>query len=91
MALRKTVAIASDAVFSVTRGTVKPWKNTALGLGFSAMVGSRTAITILNRHGHAISYDECKRLETEMAYTCSSGDYETPDGLIRSSKLMTGK
>lgn len=88
--LRKTNSLASDAVFSTTRGNVRPWKNTALGLGLSSMLGSKTAITILNRNGHTISYDECKRLETEMAYSCTMGDYETPAGLQRKPMLSTG-
>ena len=87
---RKTLSMASDAVFGAKRGAVKPWKHTALGLGISSMLGSKQAITILNRLGHTVSYDECKRLETEIAYTCTSGDLETPAGLMLQPALATG-
>ena len=60
---RKTLSMASDAVFGASRGTIKPWKQTALGLGVSSMLGSKTAVTILNRLGHtwnlSCSYKTC--------------------------------
>ena len=63
----KSMSLASDAVYSTSRGAVRPWKNTALGLGLCSVLGSKQAITILNRMGHTVSYDECKRFETEIA------------------------
>ena len=90
-AQRKTLSMASDAVFATSRGTVRPWKNTSLGLGLSALLGSKTGTTILNRLGHTVSYDECKRLETEIAYTCTSRELETPAGLLLQPLLATGK
>ena len=45
-----------------------------LGLGLSTLNGSKTVLNILNRFGHCISYDDVKRLETEMAYSCCEGD-----------------
>ena len=50
--------MASDAIYNVTHGTVKPWKHTALGLGFASLTGSKLAMQILNRTGHCISYSE---------------------------------
>lgn len=87
---RKAVASASDAVFNCTRGTVCPWKHQSLGLGLGTLTGSKSLLTILNRFGHCISYDEVKRLETEMAYTCSDSGCETPAGLNLHSNLATG-
>lgn len=89
-AQRHSISMASDAVFTTSRGSVRPWKNTVLGLGFSSLLGSKTAITTLNRLGHTVSYDECKRLETEIAYTCSAGELETPAGLILENSSATG-
>ena len=86
----RSLSLSSDAVFVVSKGAVKPRKSTSMGLGMSSMLGSKQAITILNRLGHAISYDECKRLESEMAYTCTSEDLEAPDGLILQPDLATG-
>ena len=87
---RKALAGASDAVFNCTRGRVRPWKHQALGLGLGTLTGSKTVLTTLNRFGHCISYDEVKRLETEMAYTCSDLEQETPAGLHLRDGLGTG-
>jgi len=87
---RKCEALSSDAVYTVSQGNVKPWKNTALGIGLSSMLGSKSAITVLNRLGHCVSDDECKRLVSEIAYTCASGEKETPAGLSPDSQLVSG-
>ena len=87
----RSMSLASDAVYSTSRGAVRPWKNTALGLGLCSMLGSKQAITISNRMGHTVSYDECKCLETEIAYTCSSSNHETPAGLCLTPNLATAK
>ncbi len=88
---RKAVAGTSDAVFNCTRGTVCHWKHQSLGRGLGTLTRSKSLLTILNRFGHCISYDEVKRLETEMAYSCSDTGCETPDGLNLQSNLATGK
>ena len=87
---RKAVASASDAVFNCTRGSLCPWKHQSLGLGLGTLTGSKSLLTILNCLGHCISYDEVKRLETEIAYTCSDSGRETPAGLNLHSNLATG-
>ena len=56
----------------------------------SSLTGSKTVITVLNRQGHTISYHNIKELETELAYSCSSDDQETPAGLTQSDILATG-
>ena len=43
----------------------------------------------LNRFGYSISYDEVKRLETEIAYTCSDEEQDTPAGLHLCNGLAT--
>ena len=88
---RKVMAMASDTVFNTTRGTVRPWKHTVTGLALSSITGSKTVCQVLNRCGHAISYDEVKSLETEMAYACCKETRETPDGMtIADDSLATG-
>jgi hypothetical protein len=87
---RKINAMASDTVFNVSHGTVRPWKSTVLGLGISSMTGSKAAVTVLNRQGHSISYSAIKELETEIAYSCMSQERETPFGLVQSDNLATG-
>ena len=86
---RKITAMASDAVFNCSRGSIRPWKNTALGLGILSLTCFKTVITVLNRQGHTISYSTVKELETEIAYSCASEDRETPSGLVQSEVLAT--
>lgn len=78
---RRATSMASDAVFNATHGTVKPWKHTAMGLGVASLTGSKLTLQILNRAGHSISYCDAKGLETEFAYSVSSGSHDAPDGI----------
>ena len=78
---RKANALASDAVYNDSRGTVRPWKNVVLGLGISAITGSKLAVQVLNRHGHRINYSEVKALETKFAFSAAKDDREIPHGL----------
>lgn len=82
--------MASDAIFNCTRGSLRPWKSQALGLGLGSLTGSKSVLTILNRLGHCISYAEVKRIETEIAFACSDDQRETPDGLNLRDDLATG-
>ena len=86
---RKVTAMASDAIYNVTRGTIKPWKHTAVGLGFASLTGSKLAMQILNRTGHCISYSETKALETEFAYSVEGDEHDTPDGIRLEPNLAT--
>ena len=87
---RKVLAMSSDAVYNTSKGSIRPWKQTVLGLGLGTLTGSKLALQMLNRHGHSISYDEVKRLETEMAYSASEENRDTPDGLSLKADLGTG-
>ncbi|XP_048857264.1 uncharacterized protein LOC125724829 [Brienomyrus brachyistius] len=78
---RKVALMASDAVFNVSWGTVKPWKHIAMGLGMSSLTGSKLVLQILNRAGHSISYSDAKGLETEFAYSVTSDGRDAPDGI----------
>lgn len=40
---RKVSSMASDAIFNVSRGKVKPWKQTVMGLGLASLTGSKVA------------------------------------------------
>ena len=63
---RKAISMASDAMYNVSKGKVKPWKHTAMGLGLTSLTGSKIAIQIINRTGHSINYSEAKALEKEI-------------------------
>ena len=86
---RKISAMASDVIYNTTRGTVKPWKHTAMGLGMASLTGSKLAVQILNRTGHCISYSETKGLETEFAYSVHHDERDAPDGIRLDPNLAT--
>lgn len=86
---RKVTAMAADAVYNVSHGTVKPWKHTMLGLGLASLTGSKVSMQMLNRAGHSINYCEVKGLETEFAYSVESDLQDTPDGIHLKPGLAT--
>jgi len=87
---RKVLAMSSDAVFNVSKGSVRPWKQTVLGLGLGTLTGSKLILRIMNRLGYSLSYDEVKALETEFAYSTEEGDNDAPDGIELKGDLGTG-
>ena len=87
---RKVECMASDIIFNVSRGLVKPWKTLLLGLGIQSMTGSKAALNILNICGHVINYHEVKQYETEIAYSVADSGNECPDGIIHDPHLATG-
>ena len=86
---RKVTAMASDAIYNVTCGTVKPWKHTAFGLGLASLAGSKLVTQILNRTVHCISYSEIKGIETEFAYSAASNERDAPDGIRLDPNVAT--
>ena len=78
---RKIMAMSSDAIYNTTRGSVRPWKHTALGLGLGSLTGSKLVLRIMNQLGNSLSYDEVKALETEFAYSAERSDHDAHEGL----------
>ena len=87
---RKVMALSSDAVYNASRGTVRPWKHTVLGLGLGSLTGSKLTLRILNRLGCTISYDEVKALETEFAFSAEAKERDSPVGIELLPSLGTG-
>lgn len=65
--------MASDAVFSCSKGSVHPWKHQALVSELGTLTGSKSVLTILNCLDHSINCDDMKWPETEVACFCTSG------------------
>ena len=86
---RKAISMASDAMYNVSKGKVKPWKHTAMGLGLTSLTGSKIAIQIINRTGHSINYSEAKALETEFAYSLEDNERDAPDGICLDQHFAT--
>ena len=86
---RKVANMASDAIYNVTRGLVKPWKHIVLGLGMSFLTGSKLGLQFLNRAGHCINYNDAKGYETELAYSIDASTLDTPNGIRLHNQLAT--
>ena len=87
---RKVISMSSDAVYNTSRGTVRPWKHTLLGLGLGTLTGYKLILRILNRLGHSMSYEEVKALETEFAFSAETNDQDAPDGIDLNPNRGTG-
>ena len=86
---QKIKALSSDAIYNVTRGSVKPWKPIVLGIDLASLTGSKLAMQMLNRSGHCISYSEIKDLETEFAYSVMNEDQVASNGIQLAPSLET--
>ena len=86
----KVTAMSSDAVFNASRGLVRPWKHTVLGLGLGTLTGSKLILRILNRLGNCLGYNEVKALETEFAFSAEENERDAPDGIQLKPNLGTG-
>ena len=87
---RYVEASASDLIFKVTRGQVKPAKHLLLGLGLKSMMGSKKLLEILNNFGHCVSYHIVETLETDLATTVNHEGEACPDGILKLPNLVTG-
>ena len=72
-------SMASDAMYNVTNGHVKPSKQLGMGV-----------CDILHKFGHAISTPSEKEIITEIADEISRKSRATPDGLFCEKGLATG-
>lgn len=83
-------SIASDTIFCVTNGTIKPSKHITLGMTVKSLTSSRRIINILNRLGHCCNYTTLEELETEATYSSVHRSEICPPDIIRKSSLCTG-
>ncbi|XP_074115522.1 uncharacterized protein LOC141538105 [Cotesia typhae] len=87
---RLSNSIASDTIFCVTNGTIKPSKQITLGMTVKSLTSSRRIINILNRFGHCCNYTTLEELETEATYSSVHRSEISPPDIIRKSSLCTG-
>lgn len=85
----QVTSICSDIIYAVTRGRCKPAKKLTLGLAVKSLTNSRQVMTMLNRYGHAISYNLAEELETEMTYTSVKDNNIIPTGIIPTDGCST--
>ena len=60
-------SFTQDLIFSTYRGKRKTQKHTELGLVLKRKTGSKQIVSLLNKFGHCISYDEVNMVETAVA------------------------
>lgn len=63
---RIVLSLAQDLSYNVSHGRQKTPKHVALPLTVKNLTGSREVITLLNRYGHGISYDQVLEIETRL-------------------------
>ena len=56
-----------DLLYTVPKGRRKTPKHVGLSVAVKNLTGSKEVITLLNRFGHAISYDQVLQIETLLA------------------------
>ncbi|KAL4113704.1 hypothetical protein QTP88_017283 [Uroleucon formosanum] len=88
---RKVESLASDLVYAVTNGRVKPSKQLTLGITLKSLTSSRKVIDILNRYNQCTSYNVIEELETELTYSSINQLLGLcPPGVLLLPKLSTG-
>lgn len=83
-------SLASDAIFCVSHGIVKPSKQIAFGMTIKSLTNSRKVVNILNRFGHCYYYNTLEELETETTISYVASTQICPPDIIRNSLLCTG-
>ncbi|GFW88135.1 hypothetical protein TNCV_218071 [Trichonephila clavipes] len=87
---RLSNSLASDAIYCVSNGTVKPSKHITLGMAMKSLTSSRKMINILNRLGHCCNYNALEELETEATISSVNRSQICPPDIIQSPSLSTG-
>jgi hypothetical protein len=64
---RQILSIGQDLVYAASRGKIRTPKHIALAMTTKHLTRSKELVTILNRAGHSVSYDEIQRVDTSMA------------------------
>ncbi|GFW12255.1 hypothetical protein TNCV_5112001 [Trichonephila clavipes] len=87
---RLSNSLASDAIYCVSNGIVKPLKHITLGMTVKSLSSSRKMINILNRLGHSCNYNTLEELETVATISSVNRSQICPPDIIQSPSLSTG-
>jgi len=87
---RLSNSLASDTIFCVSNGTVKPSKHITLGMTIKNLTSSRKIINILNRLGHCCNYNTLEELETEVTISSVNRSEICSPDIIQNPLLCTG-
>jgi len=64
---RLVLSLGQDLLYNATKGRKKTAKHVALPLTVKNLTGCKEVITLLNRYGHGISYEQVLVVETKLA------------------------
>ena len=64
---RKVLSIGQDLLYNVSRGRTKNPKHVSLAMTVKNLTGSSQVVSLLNRFGHTVSYNELLHIESEIA------------------------
>ena len=85
---RHILSIAQDIIHATTHGRVKTPKHVGLAMSVRLITGSKQLITMLNRLGHCLSYDETERIDTSLALEVTAKSEDT--GVCIPSNIVPG-
>ena len=80
-------SISEDVVFAATSRRRTPAKHLQIRMAIKSLTGSKKVVTLLNRLGHCINYNEIEELETELTYNCSNANQI---GNVKQKELFCG-
>ena len=81
---RTMLSICQDLIFANSAGEKKMPKHIGLASTVQHIWRAKSLVTMLNRHGHCISYDSLKRIDTKWANMMKSVD-DNPYAVIPSN------
>ena len=71
---RYTMSLGQDIIFMASRGKCKPPKHIGLSQALHQKTQSKDLVTLVNRFGHGVSYEEVQRIDTCWSEIQLSGD-----------------
>ena len=69
-----TLSLGQDIIFMASRGKCKPPKHIGLSQALHQKTQSKDLVTLVNRFGHGVSYEEVQRIDTCWSEIQLSGD-----------------
>ena len=80
-------SISQDVIFATSSGPKLPSKHLKLGVALKSLTGSRKVVELLNHYGHCTNYHAVEENETELTFSATETQMETPNGLSACSKV----
>ena len=74
---RQVLSMAQDLIYARSNGRLKTPKHIAVGVSLHQMTQSREVVTLINKLGHCVSYQEVQRIDTSWTDMQKSSDHPT--------------